>query len=110
MLNLQAGVHLHEIELIAFQQKLYGPSAHVTRRTRQRHRTRAHALAQVGIDGRAGRFLDDFLVAPLHRAVALAQVNHVAVRICKHLHLDVARVQQRALDQQIAVAETGQRF
>jgi hypothetical protein len=33
-------------------------------------------------------------VAALDRAVALAQVHDVAVRVGQHLHLDVARVRQ----------------
>jgi hypothetical protein len=44
-------------------------------------------------------------VAPLHRAIALTQVDAVAMRIGKHLHLHMARRQQRALQQQLAGAE-----
>ena len=49
-------------------------------------------------------------MAPLHRAVALAQVDGVAVRVGKHLHFDVARLQHGALDQQLAIAKAGQRL
>ena len=46
---------------------------------------------------RRGRLLDQLLVAALDRAVALAQVDHVAVRVGEHLDLDVARILQVAL-------------
>ena len=53
---------------------------------------------------RRGRsFLDDLLVSALDRAVALEEVDRVAVVIRKDLHLDVARpLQDELLDQQIA--------
>ena len=44
---------------------------------------------------------------PLRRAVALAEMDAVAVGVEQHLHLDVARAVQRLLDQQIAAAERG---
>ena len=37
-------------------------------------------------------------MAALDRAVALAEVDDVAVRVREHLHLDVARVLEVALD------------
>ena len=39
-----------------------------------------------------------FLVAALDRAIALAEVDHVAVRIGEDRHLDVSRIVQVALD------------
>ena len=43
------------------------------------------------IDGGRGRLLDHLLVAALHRAVALAEMDDVAVRVGEDLDLDVAR-------------------
>ena len=37
-------------------------------------------------------------MAALDRAVALAEVDHVAVRVGEHLHLDVARILDEPLD------------
>ena len=51
-----------------------------------------------GDDRRRRRLLDELLVAALDRAVALAEVDDVAVRVGEHLHLDVARVLEVALD------------
>ena len=44
-------------------------------------------------------------MAPLHRAVALAEVDDVACVVGEHLHLDVARVGQVALDVDGGVVE-----
>src|SRR6185437_7552428 len=60
----------------------------------------ADALADLGRHdpfGR-GRLLDHLLVAALDRAVALAQMDHVAVAVGQDLDLDVAGVVQVALE------------
>ena len=44
-------------------------------------------------------------MAALDRAVALAEVDHVPVRVGEHLHLDVARVLEIALDVDRCVGE-----
>ena len=44
-------------------------------------------------------------MAPLDRAVALAEVDDVAVRVGEHLHLDVARILEVALDVDVRVGE-----
>ena len=54
--------------------------------------------------------LDDFLVAPLHRAVALEQVHDIAVRIAENLNLDVARALDEFLEIDFIVAESGLGF
>ena len=41
-----------------------------------------------------GRLLEELLVPPLNRAVALAEMNDVAVGVGEHLHLDVPRIFQ----------------
>ena len=51
-----------------------------------------------GVDRRRRRLLDQLLVAALQRAVALAEMDHVAVLVGEHLDLDVARVGQVALE------------
>ena len=63
------------------------------------------ALAQRVVDQRRRRLLDQLLVAALDRAVALAEVDHGAVRVGQHLHLDVARVGQVALQVHRRVGE-----
>ena len=99
MLDLQPGVHLQEVE----RRRRRRAGTRPCRRRRSRRRAAA-------FDGRApiasrsfasithgdGRFLDHLLVAPLHRAVALAEVHHVAVAVAEDLHLDVARAPRPA--------------
>ena len=48
-------------------------------------------LPDLGADSRPRGLLDDLLVAPLHRAVPLEEVDVVAVLVPEHLNLDVAR-------------------
>ncbi len=58
-------------------------------------------------DARRRRFFDDLLMAALHGAVALAQVNHVAVIVGQHLEFDVPRPLQEFLHVDLVVAERG---
>jgi hypothetical protein len=62
------------------------------------------------VDARGRRFLDDLLVAALHRAVALAEIDRVAVGVGQHLDLDVARVLEELLHVHHRVAEGGAGF
>ena len=57
------------------------------------------------VDRRRGGLLDDLLVAALDRAVALAEVDDVAVAVGEDLDLDVARVGQVALEVDRRVGE-----
>ncbi len=111
VLDLQARVHLDEPELAgAVEQELDRPGTAVAHRARDRDRDLAHATAQRRPDRGRGGFLDQLLVAPLQRAVALAEMEDAAVRVGEDLDLDVARVVDRALEQQARVAERGLRF
>ena len=67
-------------------------------------------LAQLGADGGRRRLLDQLLMAPLDRAVALAEMDDVAVRVREHLHLDVARILEVLLDVDRRVGEVRQPF
>jgi hypothetical protein len=55
---------------------------------------RADSIALLGVERGRGGFLQQFLVAALHRAVAFAEVHHVALRIGENLDFDMARVRQ----------------
>ena len=106
MLDLQAGVHLEEVEgAVGAQQELDRAGAAIADRLGRGDRGRAHACAQVGVDGGRGRFLDHLLVAALHRAVALAEMDDVAVVVGEDLDLDVARIDHRLFEDQLARAE-----
>ena len=105
VLDLQARVHLEEVELAVLVQHLDGAGVHVAARDRDLHRGFAHrAPGRVG-DRRRRRLLDQLLVPALRRAVAVAEVHGVAVRVAEDLELDVPRPGQVALDVALGPAE-----
>ena len=69
-----------------------------------------HAVAERRVEMARRRLFDHFLVAALHRAVALAEMDDVAVRVAEDLDLDVARVLDVLLDVDLVVAERRDRF
>src|SRR5262249_29251127 len=77
MLHLNAGVHLDEEELAFLVEELEGPCAAIADLAARFHRTLADAAERSRRNVRGGRFLDDFLMAPLYRAVALEEVDSV---------------------------------
>ena len=92
VLNLQPGIHLQKIKLATgIEQKLHRASAHVIHRACRLYCSGTHCFAQLRRHNRARGFLYDLLVPPLQRAVTLTQMNHIAMCIGKHLHLDVPR-------------------
>ncbi len=105
MLDLQPRVHLHEPELAVLEQELDGAGADVADCLRRLDRGFAHGRAQLRVHRRGGRFLEQLLVAALDRALALAEVDAVAVRIREDLHLDVARLVQGLFHEHSPVAE-----
>ena len=115
VLDLQPRVHLHEIERAVARERIGGDEldragAHVADRLCARDRGTSHRAAMLRSHERRRRLLQHFLVSSLHRAIALEQVDRVAVRIGEHLDLDVARRRQVFLDQHAVVAEAGFRF
>ena len=50
-----------------------------------------HRLARLGREGGRRRLLDQLLVSPLDRALALTQREHSALAVAQHLDLDVPR-------------------
>ncbi len=106
MLDLQAGVHLQEIEgAVGAQQELDGAGAAIADGAGGRDGGCSHVPAQVGRHGGRGRLLDHLLVAALHRAVAFAEMDDVAVGVGEDLDLDVACVDHGFLEDQLARAE-----
>ena len=92
------------------EQELRRAGADVADRVGEAERGCAELAAELAADARRGRLLDHLLVAPLHRAIALAQVQAGAVRVAQDLHLDVAGALEVALVEQTAVAEGRRRL
>jgi hypothetical protein len=108
VLHLKPRVHLHEEELIrpfGPDNELHRAGPDVADRTGRIHRGGAHRLPLYFIQQRRGRLLDDLLVPPLQRALALAQVDRVPVRVGQDLDLDVPGVGDQPLGQQRVVPE-----
>ena len=105
MFDLDAGVHLDEVEFAVLVEEFDGADAEIFHLL--------HRLGAGGADpGRAGRiergrgaFLPDLLVAPLQRAVALAEMDGAAAAIAEHLDFDVARLLQIFFEIDRGVAE-----
>ena len=111
VLDLQPGVHFEEVVLLpGVDHELDRAGAAVAHRQRRRHRVASHGRAQRRADHRRGRFLDQLLAPPLRGAVALAQVQRVAVGVGEHLDLDVPAAFDQALQHQRAVAERALRL
>ena len=111
MLHLQARVHLEEVEVaILVDQELDGAGVVVTGGFGDAHGDFAHAAAHLFVDERRGRLFEHLLMAALHGALALAEIDDVAVLVAEDLHLDVARILDELLDVDFAVAEGALRF
>ena len=111
MLDLEPRVHLEKVEaLVLADHELDGAGGIVADRLGEPHRLLAHRLAGLGIEQRARRFLDDFLIAALDRTFALAEMDHLPVPVTEHLDFDVARVDDEFFDEHPVVAERGFRL
>ena len=107
VLHLQASVHLQVIETPVLVEELHRAGVDVSAALRHRHCGPAHGLGRGGADPRGGGLLDQLLVAPLHRAVAGAQMQAAAVGVGQHLDLDVAGRGQVALQVELVAPEVG---
>ncbi len=107
VLDLDAGVHLQEPELLAggIEQELDRPHVVVVDGSGQGQRRRPQSLAPHLVHRRRRALLDELLVAALDGALPLAQVQGVAVLVGHHLHLDVSGRGQPALGEHRRVAE-----
>ncbi|MCY1213453.1 hypothetical protein D9M72_252340 [compost metagenome] len=111
VLHLQAGVHFHEEEVATLiQQEFHGAGTDVADGLGGAHGGFTHGAAQFRRQAGGGRFFDDFLVAALDGAVALVEVQAVAVAVGEHLDFHVARLEDVLLHQHARVAEGGLGF
>jgi hypothetical protein len=105
--DLQPGVHFDEIEMAVLVQKLERARAPIPHAQTGSDTDGADLRALFRGDAGGRGFLDDFLVATLHRAVALPQIHGMAVTVGQHLDLDVARVLKEFLHVHLRVVECG---
>jgi hypothetical protein len=112
VLDLDARIDLDEVELLLVDvdQELDGRGVHELRLRDERDRGLAERLAEQRVEIRRGGDLDDLLMAPLHRAVALPEMDDLAVGVADDLHLDVLRARDVPLEEDGIVAERGARL
>src|SRR5215467_174258 len=123
MLHLDAGIDLDEVELARWlrgprrepvlrvlgwwwsKQELHRSRVCVADLPRQRHSSLGHASADLRRNRRRRALFQDFLVAALDGAIALAQMHHVSMMVAQNLDLYMARALDVLFHQQRAVAE-----
>ena len=110
MLDLDARVHLDEIELAVLVEEFDGADAEIFELAHRLGDRLADLVARAGVERRRGAFLPDLLVPALQRAVALAEMDGVALAVAQHLDLDVARLLEIFFQIDRIVAERGLGF
>src|SRR5690606_9309209 len=110
MLDLQPGVHLDEIELPVLVQELEGPGAAIAHLQARLDAAPPDLLSLLLADPGSRRFFDDFLVPPLHGAVAFAEVYRIAAAVSQDLELDVSWTFEKLLHVHDFVAEGSARL
>ena len=107
MLDLNAWVHFDEVEFVGvgIHQEFDGTGATIIRGIAETHSGVGQLLAHRVIEVRRGGALDDLLIAPLHRAVALEQMHQIAVIVADQLHFDVAGALDQLFEIHLVLAE-----
>ncbi len=105
--DLDARIDLDEIEAagVDVDEEFHRPGRAIAHFPADRHGGVADLLAQVLGKPRAGRNLDDLLMAALHRAIALPEVHQVPVHVAEDLHFDVLGSREIALEEDVGLAE-----
>src|SRR5579864_3107010 len=106
MLDLDARVHLDEIEPPVLIEELDRADADIFELGDGARDDGADLLALDGVERRGGAFLPDLLMAPLERAIALAEMDRAALAVAEHLDLDVPGLGEIFLEIDRIVAES----
>ncbi len=112
MLDLDARIHLDEIVTagVGIQQKLHRAGVRIAHLAAQFQGRFAQFVACGVVKIRGGRALHDFLVAPLHRAVAFKQMDELAVRVTQDLHFHMAGMTDEFFQVHFIAAKCRQRL
>ncbi|MES2681944.1 MAG: hypothetical protein V4650_00355 [Pseudomonadota bacterium] len=108
--HLDARIDLDEIEMagVGIHQELDRAGMRVADAVAKSQSRRTERFALCLIQIRCRRTLHHFLVAPLHRAIALEQMHQIAVAVAQHLHLHMPGAAHQLLDIDRIVAEGGE--
>ena len=111
MLDLEPRIQLDEVERpLRPEQELERAGVAVVDRARGLLGRVLHLLAGLVVERGRRRLLDQLLVPPLDRALALAERQHSALPVGQHLDLDVPRRDDRLLEVEPGLAERGLRL
>src|SRR5262249_26921916 len=110
VLDLQARVHLDEVERTILIEELHRAGAFVPEAGERRHGGRGEPLARRCVERRRRRLLYELLMSALQRAVALAEMDDIAAAVAEQLHLDMPRPVEKALEIDRIVAKPGARL
>ncbi len=108
MLDLEPRVHLDKVELaggVRRGDEFDGAGAGIADRPRRRDRRLAHRPTPLLVEPGRRSLLDHLLMAALDRAVAVEDMDGIAVPVGEDLHLDMPRAFEVFLDQQPLVAK-----
>ena len=112
MFDLDARVDLDEVPGagIGVHQEFHRAGVVIARCARQFDSRLGERGANSGIEANGGSDFDHLLMPPLHGAIALVQMQHVAVAVAQNLHFDMAGAAHEAFDEDRVVAERGGGF
>src|SRR5688500_4779266 len=95
MLYLDAGIHLHEKEVVVLvEQEFHGAQISIMDGLDRFNRHSSDLTSELFIHGRRRGFFHEFLMTALNRTIALAQIDDVAPRIGGDLNFDVAGLEK----------------
>ena len=118
VLDLEAGVHLHEvkgrvtlgIDRVEIEDELHRASAFIADGMGGSGCGDTQDMAQAFRQAGGRGFLDDLLVAALQRTIAFEQVDDIAMAVGKDLHFDMARALDQLFEHDAGIAEAGLAF
>ena len=102
---IRAFISMKKAEPVVVDEELHGAGAGVADRQRAADGEAAEVGALAGGEMTGRPLLEELLVPPLERAVALSEVDAVAVGVAEDLHLHVPGVREIALEVDGRVAE-----
>eukprot|EP00128_Syssomonas_multiformis_P014383 Colp12_sorted_trinity150504_noHs@19408 len=106
VLDLQAGVHLHEVEpLLGVHDELNSPCADVVHCLRCTHSRQANSFPHLWPEIRRWGLLDDLLVPSLHTAITFKEVHSIPVCVSKDLNFDVSGTDNIFLNKNMVIVE-----
>ncbi len=97
MFDLQARIHLDEIELAVFKQEFESSHPAIADLSASLDASHTNRLDHIDRNSRRWRFFDHFLMTTLHRTVAVTKPDGIAVRVAQDLYLDMTGMLEKLL-------------